>query len=231
MLDDFPQIVIMTTHERWAKFQPNLEARLKELGAKDWFVFFMGGAVEDKVTHHVDEAIPDGWTGRPQSWNYWRSIWKVVNMAKAMKWPFFLFLEDDADFQPNFAEAFPKASDELPDGWHMFYLGGNHHFSRTYRLSEHILECTCTLDMHAVAIHSRVYDTLLAFREAPWLKENPYADGTIAHKIHPLGHSYCCTPSLVWQHDGWSGNENRYISRKENWQHNGNMVDLRQKEN
>lgn len=168
----------------------------------------------------IDEDEPIGWSGTRQSWNYYRSLWSIIRRAKLENWDNFLFIEDDAWFQPNFQLGFQHAMNYISD-FDMLYLGANHHSSPTYYVAPNVLRGSCILDMHCVAINHTMYDKILNLQHYPHLNENPYCDVTIAHLFHKTHKVYSIYPSLVYQYDGWSENEQRNISRIENWQHPG----------
>lgn len=193
----------------------------------DIFVCGDGKICHESYYDHIDIDPPQNWRGTRQSYNYYLCLWKIIEKAKAANLKNFLFLEDDAWFQPNFDDIFSAAMGEFDlshEPWDMFYLAGNHHESVTRLHSPHILKCSCTLDMHAVAINHTMYDDILSLRDKDWLHENPYADVTIAHAFHADRHVYCLHPSVVYQYEGFSYNEGKRLSRITNWQHPGRLV-------
>lgn len=233
MLQIFDAAYIVATTQRKDYIQPLIE-RLIQLKAKNINTWWTGPEVEGIVNKWTDEPKPKNWEGRPQSWNYWNCLWGIISDANNNSYEQILYLEDDADLRPNFENVFPFVWEDLqkrPIKWDLLYLGGNHHNSITYRLTDFLLRCTDTLDLHTVAINKTIYNRLLEtkYDNSIYNSKNWYADGYIANHIHKTHNVYASCPAISWQRDGWSGNENRYMSRQSNWQHNGREIDIRKK--
>lgn len=176
---------------------------------------------------HIDVEKPSNWQSSNQSYNYYHCMWKAIRRAKRDGLKNFLWMEDDAWLQPNFDEVFTAAQHEITTlnlTWDMLYLGANHWESTTQLVSPHLLKCSCTLDMHCVAISESVYDSILDFSKEDYLPTNPHLDGVIAYKLHSKKNVYAVYPSIAWQYDGFSFHENREFSRAQNWQHPGRMT-------
>lgn len=175
---------------------------------------------------HIDENPPETWTGTRQSWNYYQCWFKLIQKVQDRRLANFLFLEDDAWFQPEFDETFGHTISQIreksiaPD---MLYLGANHWSSKTRLVAPNLLRISCSLDMHAVAVGRNLFQPILDLQEKEWLHQNPYLDGTIAYQFHEKFECYAVYPSVVWQFDGWSENEQRFISRADHWKHPGLM--------
>lgn len=177
-------------------------------------------------TDHIDIEPPDNWNGTKQSYNYYHCMWKIVQMAKDNKWDNFLFLEDDAWFQRNFAEVFNNGMEQLGDSdIDMLYLGANHHLSFTYITYDNIIRPTCPLDMHAVVIYSGIYDDILALEHCPNLHENPYLDINLGHTIPNIAEVYAFYPNIVYQFPSYK--DGRLVDRTHSWQSYGLITDRR----
>jgi hypothetical protein len=91
----------------------------------------------------------------------------------------------------------------------MFYLGANHKFARTEKVSPNLLKVNGSGCFHAVILRKTVFDEIL---ELPLT--NPI-DGQAAKLIHPKGHCYSCTPNIVRTKAGFSHCEGRKVNYDE----------------
>jgi len=116
----------------------------------------------------------------------------------------FLLLEDDIQFVENFQERFSVAIQDVPDNWQIFYLGGNHAWGASIRITENIAIANRTLATHAISFKKEIYESILN-----QLNNNEPNDVTYANNLYKYN-SYICHPPLAWQRPSWSDLENSY---------------------
>jgi GR25 family glycosyltransferase involved in LPS biosynthesis len=121
-----------------------------------------------------------------------------------------MVFEDDAELLPGWQGYLERAMQELPDGWHMLYLGVNN-INPAEIFSNHLKKITTGFTTHAYIIHSRAY--LLAMDA---LDNRGQVDVLYADHIHTLGKSFCCRDQVAGQREGMSDitlNHEKYIMR------------------
>jgi GR25 family glycosyltransferase involved in LPS biosynthesis len=110
----------------------------------------------------------------------------------------FLMFEDDVEFTDNFVEKFNIAIKDLPENWDILYLGGNHAWGVPSKITENLSIANNTLAMHAIAINSSVYQSLLDVQTI-----HEPTDVTYSKNLYRFN-SFVFTPSLAWQRPSWS---------------------------
>jgi hypothetical protein len=124
----------------------------------------------------------------------------AVIEAKELGLKNFMFFEDDAVFHENFIELFDKFIRQVPDDWCLLYLGGWNTVA-TVPVSENISRVSETYYVHAIGIHSRVYDEIIELFAPPVITRNGDVMLTDIQKKHPC---YIFNPRLVYQSQGMS---------------------------
>lgn len=165
------------------------------------------------VYFHVDEQVP----GRQQAYNYKRCLDKAIRAAKISGISRLLWLEDDAVLTEKFPKIYPKLlnvfNTSLVD-FDLFMLGGNHVNGPIQKeVNGHIIRPSYSLDYHAVVFNWTIYDLILSIEPSAART----FDGIVADMQQKgIVKVLACHPSIITQKDGWSDNENRYVSRSIN---------------
>lgn len=188
----------------------------KELAAYGWEVeFFVAGdgiTVSPDRYNYIDEKVE----GRAQAWNYTKSLHAITTKARDEGWSNFLFCEADSVLTPKFERVWPVALAEINAcylAWDTLHLGSNIRNGINTKISDHIIQSTYTLDLHAVAFNWTMYDIILG------IKPSAHAtfDGQLADRQkRGMFLSYSIDPSIITQKAGWSHNENRHVDRSIN---------------
>jgi hypothetical protein len=124
----------------------------------------------------------------------------AVIEAKGLGLKNFLFFEDDAVFHPDFVNLFDKFIQQVPEDWCLLYLGG-WNVQATTPISENISRVSETYYVHAIGIHSRVYDEIIELFAPPVITRNGDVMLGDIQKKHPC---YIFNPRLVYQREGIS---------------------------
>ncbi|ACO33284.1 glycosyltransferase family 25 protein [Acidobacterium capsulatum] len=169
-------------------------------------------AVQQKFTEHrisnverlsaVDArtaVIPDHLSHlRPQDYACTMSHLAAVKQAKREGCENVLIFEDDVTLDPALNDLFPGYMAELPEDWHMFFLGC-YHLVEPIAVSPHIVRGVEALTAHAYCVRATLFDEFIA------LNENPPAivdrNNTILQRRF---HCYCFQPNLAGQEQGYS---------------------------
>jgi GR25 family glycosyltransferase involved in LPS biosynthesis len=132
---------------------------------------------------------------------------RVIELAKGLKFKTVLILEDDVAFDPMLNYKFSEWYKEVPEGWDMLYLGGNHNTKVIERCSPHLLKATKTQTTHAYALRDTVYDMIL-----DRLNNIDFDVDVIYMEIQKKTNAFCFTPRLAWQREGVSDIWNVHVN-------------------
>lgn len=120
-----------------------------------------------------------------------------------------LVFEDDVKFLQDPTLIMDRIIlEQLPTNWELLYLGCNHSVPFINKRSSNLLICERALATHSVAYSLSAMNKILQMpRQLPF-------DVLLADKIQPKsnGFSYCVTPMLATQKDGYSSIEKRLTS-------------------
>lgn len=135
------------------------------------------------------------------------SLMKIFRHAVDNLYSSVLIFEDDFERctgVPDFNQTMEKAVRQLPEYWHMLFLGANLPVPELVtQYSANLLRTKRALGLHAVAYSHECMQMILCLpRQLP-------VDLQIANFIHPLGHSYVTYPLLCSQRVGYSDIEKR----------------------
>lgn len=109
--------------------------------------------------------------------------------------------EDDARIlRPNFNEIMNTCIEQLPQDFHLFYLGGNV-WKKPFRKSRNILKTPAIYTSHAIIYNKAAIEYIL--HELGKNKYNAY-DVLLVKTIQELNNCYCAYPLLVSQRNGYS---------------------------
>lgn len=211
----FDRVVVMTLDRRFANDEATVLAELRSRQISSQIFLVGDGKLYDSSEYgHIDvDAEP-----RRQAFNYAVAFQKVIQQARADGVQRLLYLEDDAQLTARFDEILPQAVAELGAAgfpWDMFFLGGNHRNGSVVRLSEHLIQPTYTLDLHAVAFAASAFPHLLDIQPSA----HHTIDGVIGAKQRAgLLTALAVHPSIVVQKAGWSYNENKFVDRSANYE-------------
>ncbi len=137
----------------------------------------------------------------------------VTKLARQRGYKSYCVLEDDCIFADNFSEVFPSYWAQVPDTFHMVYLGGSHEGVKLQNLAPNLYKMVSTLTTHAMIISSGIYDAMIDL----WENTKEEVDNTL-RKLHPNNNCYTFSPPLAWQRAGFSdilGKEDDYKHLKE----------------
>lgn len=118
-----------------------------------------------------------------------------------------LIMEDDVMFSEDASDKFDTFFANIPNDWHILYLGGHHEFScrgaAPMEVKPDILRCLNVLGTEALIVRASFLDkTIEQLTNSP---ENIY--GHCDWQLVPLQRHYCCYAPLGFiagQQDGWS---------------------------
>jgi GR25 family glycosyltransferase involved in LPS biosynthesis len=133
----------------------------------------------------------------------------ILKTSKEKKYNSILVFEDDAKILSPFlteVDSFFK----VIKTWDMIYFGGSH-FRKPTHVHGNIFKLENTLQTHAIAIHSRVYDDLIEKIE----RDKRWVDSVIAD-LHPNMNAYGFIPNIVVQRNSFSDIENKYFNHSFN---------------
>ncbi len=135
---------------------------------------------------------------RPQDYACTMSHLTAVKQARAAGAAEVLIFEDDAFFDPDFANRFPAFISQAPPDWHMLFLGA-YHLAEPVPVRPNIVGIRMALTAHAYAVRDSLFDEFIA------LNENPPAivdrNNTL---LQQKFNCYCFEPNLVGQEAGYS---------------------------
>lgn len=108
-------------------------------------------------------------------------------------------LEDDFSvLRTNFNELMDKCIEQLPEDFHLFYMGGNV-WKQPTRKSANILQTPAIYSTHAIIYTKESMEYILKQLDSPL----PY-DTILVNSIQKLNKTYCSFPLLISQKNGYS---------------------------
>lgn len=110
-----------------------------------------------------------------------------------------LIFEDDAKFVGDVLDVLNYAIDELPDNWEILHLGVGLK-QKPEVFSEHLVQLTRAMCVHAVCYHRRVYDRVID----GWKKNKKVIDVWLADHVQNRGTCFCTNPMICVQRDSVS---------------------------
>lgn len=118
-----------------------------------------------------------------------------------------LIMEDDVMFSEDANEKYDKFMADMPDDWHILYLGGHHEFNcrgaAPMEVKPGILRCLNVLGTEALIVRSDFIDKTI--EQLTHNSDNVY--GHCDWQLVPLQRHYCCYAPLGFiagQQNGWS---------------------------
>jgi len=135
---------------------------------------------------------------RPQDYGCTMSHLAAVKQAKAAGASEVLIFEDDAFFDRDFAARFPAFIAQVPNDWHMLFLGA-YHFTPPIPVAPNIVKTVETLTAHAYVVRDSLYDAFIAINENP-----PAINDRNNLVLQQTFNCYCFEPNLVGQESGYS---------------------------
>ncbi|MCX4165227.1 MULTISPECIES: glycosyltransferase family 25 protein [Paraburkholderia] len=135
---------------------------------------------------------------RPQDFGCTMSHLNAVKEAKAAGASEVMIFEDDAFFDADFATRFPEFIEQVPDDWHMLFLGA-YHFAQPIPVAPNIVKTVETLTAHAYVVRDTLYDAFIALNENP-----PAIVDRNNLLLQQKFNCYCFEPNLVGQESGYS---------------------------
>ncbi|KVP67449.1 glycosyltransferase family 25 protein [Burkholderia ubonensis] len=135
---------------------------------------------------------------RPQDYGCTMSHLAAVKQAKAAGASEVLIFEDDAFFDADFTARFPEFIAQVPDDWHMLFLGA-YHFTQPIPVAPNIVKTVETLTAHAYVVRDSLYDAFIEINENP-----PAIIDRNNLVLQQTFNCYCFEPNLVGQESGYS---------------------------
>lgn len=123
---------------------------------------------------------------------------KAAKLAKINQLNSYLVFEDDCIIRDDFNNLFSAYISQVPDDWHMIYLGGSHNGTK-YFVQSNVVRATNIFTTHAVAFKHTIYDSLIEI----WEKRNEKVDIALA-TLQTKFNTYAFEPFLVGQRASWS---------------------------
>jgi len=141
----------------------------------------------------------------------------AIKQAQDLNLPYITILEDDCFLPPDTLEVTAKLMNNVPSGWHILYIGGNHITLPTHsptnssiairnilsddaRCGPNVRRVCNTLTTHAYTIHNRAYASVLKLLQPPYTKP---VDSLLVRyqRVNPC---YGLVPSVLTQRDSFS---------------------------
>lgn len=182
------------------KFMINLGRRADRRSEVEWQLLQAG--IEAERFPAVDARFVKSARGYENKGRYALALTQrlAVREAKRRGAEAVLLLEDDVLFHPNLHQLFGRL--EVPDDWGIFYLGGAHECDPQV-ISPGVVRTFHGVDTHAIAIHHRAYDEVIAVLDLmPEVRrgENPMAaSDRVMARLHGKIPTYAAFPNLAWQ--------------------------------
>jgi glycosyl transferase family 25 len=180
----FPYKVCINLDRRPERWQ-----RMKERFAQHGITSVERFAATDGLT--ID--IPDAWPYTAGHYGCLQSHLAVLRLARQNNAANILIFEDDCVFDAEFGEKFPHFMSQLPDDWHLFFLGGKH-FEDPTPVSENIAKAKMTYLAHAYVVNRSIYDVLIELCEQGQRALDDYTA-----ELQKDFNCYCFMPDLIWQ--------------------------------
>lgn len=134
-----------------------------------------------------------------------KSQYRLINTAKKLHWPSIVIFEDDVQFCEQFNEIFNQEINNIPEDWHMIYMGANHLRSLLH-VNGSIYRMFHGLAVHAVIIRSTMYDSILERMKTMDVQIDVlYAELQKTHNV------YCFYPCIATQRPGHSYIQGGYV--------------------
>lgn len=131
-----------------------------------------------------------------------------------------LIMDDDAVLEDNMYEILSHAWKDLPDDWHMLYLGANHGHpipssmpTEKDRLGDYLYKMSGSMGSHAIILNKRCLKHVLNFVAAPYAPLDMYF--SMYHKFFPC---YITFPGLASQMAGHSDILGKKVNYSNDWQ-------------
>ena len=189
VMTDFPHKVCLNLdrrHDRWER----VERRFAHsgIGRVERFSAIDGRAADP----------PSTWRGSAGAFGCLASHLAVVRKARHAGWPSVLIFEDDVVFAPDAGTHLGQVTDRMPDGWHMFSLGGLHQ-QAPVPVADGLVRATALCSTHAYVVRHTLYDAFIALNEKA---ERPVDLNNVL--LQQEYDCYCAMPHLAWQEAGFS---------------------------
>ena len=147
----FSQVLVVSLQRRPERMKAFLEAIPADWPFAEPELF---PAIDGRQCHP-----PDWWTQGRGAWGCYRSHQAIIEAAlNRREQGNLLILEDDAIFQDDFADKAESFLENVPQDWHMLYLGGQHlggRENRPERVSELVYRAHNVNRTHAYAVSPR----------------------------------------------------------------------------
>lgn len=130
-----------------------------------------------------------------------------------------LIMDDDCVLQDNLWEVLDKAYKDLPEEWHMLYLGANHGHPQPVsvpteqdRIGDYLYKLKGSMGSHAIILHKSCFQTILNFTAAPYAPLDMFF--SMYQKFFPC---YITYPGLASQLPGMSDIINKDVNYTKDW--------------
>lgn len=130
-----------------------------------------------------------------------------------------LIMDDDAVLESNMFEILGHAWKDLPDDWHMLYLGANHGHpiptsmpTEKDREGDYLYKMSGSMGSHAIILNKRCFKFVLNFVAAPYAPLDMYF--SMYHKFFPC---YITFPGLASQMAGHSDILGKKVNYSDDW--------------
>lgn len=135
----------------------------------------------------------------------------ILEIAKLENYKNILILEDDFEFletPETTQQVLEHALKELPNSWHMLYLGINMDQYRGNQETEHLARINGGFSTHAYIINNSLFEILIKINRDPKTIHN---DVSYAQLVHPNYNCFVTVPMLAGQQHGYSDIEGRIV--------------------
>lgn len=136
----------------------------------------------------------------------------ILEISKIEQFKNVLIFEDDCEFllMPSEVKLYLSlAIEQLPEDWHMLYLGCNMDQYYAYQTNNNLAKLKGCFSTHAYAINHTLFNKLIDINRSP---ETVHNDVAYANLVHPNYNCYAVVPMLAGQLEGVSDIEKRRVS-------------------
>lgn len=137
-----------------------------------------------------------------------RTTVNLLKLAKENNYQSILIFEDDVFFHPRITQIAKENMPLVPDDWQLLYFGFDHSIKplQVAGAIHKVIEGWCC---HAYAIRHTMYDRIIELLS----KEEKPLDAYY-NDIHRENKSYCFSPNVAYQREGYSSNTNDWEAAK-----------------
>lgn len=121
--------------------------------------------------------LPPKFEAGAGGWGCLRSHEAVLTLTMQRRISSVLILEDDAEFQPNFARSLSELIRAVPDDWEGLMLGGDHEGHQPFSVAPGVVRCRYTVRTHCYILRDAAIPKVRnAYRRADGHVDRAFAE-------------------------------------------------------